>query len=319
MTATDEARVVVTGGSGTLGRRLLERLTQRPATRILSLLRPGSHAVDDPRVEKARLSFHDEGRLLELLSAFQPTAVIHCAASGLQYTRGDWVSVLDFNVGATARLLRATAIVGHAHFVFISSGLVYRDQGRPLTEGDPLDAELVYGASKAAADILVRSGAAEFKIPVTVLRPFSFTGPGDHAGRLFPSILDAAAAGVPAALTSGLQWRDYLALEDVVDGILSAIDLSPGQAGAPAVFNIGSGRAERLRDLVMSVVDELDLDVRLDFGARPVSAAEPQYLIADASRAERLLKWRPRQSVARAVWALARQRQPDLKLREPSE
>ena len=59
--------------------------------------------------------------------------------------------------------------------LFISStGLGYRDQGRHLRESDPLDTEHPYGASKAAADMLMRAAAAEFGVPMVVLLLFSF-------------------------------------------------------------------------------------------------------------------------------------------------
>ena len=195
-------RVAVTGATGLLGGRLVARLLTHAGAEVLALARPGGRVLGEhPHLHRARVGLTDEGRLVQLLLGFRPDAVVHCAASGLDYAHGDWVSVIDTNVGGTVRLLRATSIAG-AHFVYVSTGLVYRDQGRALREEDPLESGLAYGASKAAADLLLRAGAAELQTPVTVLRPFSFTGPGDRDGRLFTAILDASAAGRRVPLTS---------------------------------------------------------------------------------------------------------------------
>src|SRR5260370_14084520 len=103
------------------------------------------------------------------------------------------------------------------HFVYVSSGLAYRDQGRLLREIDPLDSRHPYGASKAAADLLLRAASAEFGVPLTILRPFSFTGLADESPRLFPSLLRAAAERQPFDLAPRDHIRDYTAAQDIAD------------------------------------------------------------------------------------------------------
>jgi nucleoside-diphosphate-sugar epimerase len=167
---------------------------------------------------------------------------------------------------------------------------------------------------------LVRSAAAEFAVPLTVLRPFSFTGLGDDRTRLFSQILRAAQQGSELALSAGTQVRDHCSARDVAAGIVRALETEHGDKPRPArVLNLGSGRDEPLRALIEGVLAELGLDFKLTFGARPFGPFEPLHLVADIRRAGRELGWRPRHNLAHAVWQLARESFPDLKVREPKE
>ena len=146
----------------------------------------------------------DREGVARIVADFRPETIIHCAATGMEFPKTEWFDLIRFNVDFTVNLCESAALSGGSHFIFISTGLAYKSIPRPLNEADPLDTRHPYGASKAAADLLVRSASVEFGLPLTVLRPFSFTGIGDDRSRLFPSILRAASSGVPIELTSGL-------------------------------------------------------------------------------------------------------------------
>ena len=96
--------------------------------------------------------------------------------------------------------------------------------------------------------------------------------------------------------------------------------LHPPSAGDdPHVYNLGSARTESLRELLTGIVAELDMDVDLQFGARPYPRFEPMHLVADTQRARSELGWAPRHNLAHAVWELARASFPTLAVREPRE
>lgn len=310
-------RIVVTGLTGTLGRGLVEALGRRPGTRVLALVRSTGASSLPAWVEPVEVDLFDTQRVGEVVRAFAPTGFVHCAATGMEFPRARWFDLIRFNVDVSINLCEAAAGVPGCHFVFVSTGLAYRDQGRPLTEADPLDTLHPYGASKAAADQLVRAAAAEFDVPLTVVRPFSFTGPGDDRTRLFGSLLRAAVEGQPFALTAGTQVRDHCSSLDVAEGIALALEAPPQRPGEPHVYNLGSGDRAPLKALVERVVAELAVPVRLEFGAAPPRRFDPAFLVADTARARAELGWRPRHSLAHAVWSLARESFPSLNLVEP--
>lgn len=318
--AMNDERIVLTGASGTLGHHLLEQLSARRGANVMALLREQSRLPKTyPSVIYQRVDLFDKEAIANLLHRFKPTCLIHCAASGMQFPKPQWFDLIRFNVDVSLNLCECVSNFSGCRFVFVSSGIAYREQGRPLREADPLDTLHPYGASKAAADILIRSAAAEFGVPITIVRPFSFTGTGDDRTRLFPSLLRAAEEGRPFDLSRGDQVRDHCAGEDIAAGILAAAEANNREGMYGAAYNLGSGRTLTLRGLLEEVVAQLDLKVDLRFGQRDYAPFEPRYLAADISRAQRELNWRPRKNLSFAVWELAQASFPSLKLTQPEE
>ncbi len=313
-------RVVLTGGSGTLGGAFLRAVEQHPGVSVLALLRPESPAnIERPGVHVARPESLDRQGLHAVIRDFEPDSIVHCAATGMEFPSTAWFDLIRLNVDLTVNLCECAAAIPGCHFVHVSTGLAYRPQGRPLTEDDPLGTGHPYGASKAAADLLVRSAAAEFAVPLTLLRPFSFTGPGDDRTRLFPTLLRAAATGTPLSLSPGAQVRDHCSSRDIAAAVLASLLHPPSAGDDPHVYNLGSARTESLRELLTGIVAELDMDVDLQFGARPYPRFEPMHLVADTQRARSELGWAPRHNLAHAVWELARASFPSIAVREPRE
>ena len=250
-----------------------------------------------------------------MFSAFEPDAVIHCAASGVRPDREDWFAMTRFNTESALLLFENACRLPACHFILISTALVYRDQGRALRECDPLETRHPYAASKAAADFLLQAAAFEFDRRLTLLRPFSFTGTHDGGRRLFPALLRAAAEGRPFPMSPGEQRRDFCAVQDIAQAIRAALD-APAGASPVEIFNLGSGIDVSLRRLVERVCRELELRVDLQFGALPYHPHEPMHLVADIHKAAQL-PWQPRTNLAYAVWELAQSAYPSLPVCRP--
>lgn len=250
-----------------------------------------------------------------MFAGFVPDVVIHCAASGVRPDREGWFEMTRFNTESSLRLFEQACRMPNCHFLHISTALVYRDQGRPLRESDPLETRHPYAGSKAAADFLLQAAAAEFGRRLTILRPFTFTGTRDGGRRLFPDLLRAAAAGQPFALSPGEQHRDFCAVQDIAEAVRAAVMSTP--RSCIELFNLGSGIDLTLRRIVENVCRDLQLDVELQFGALPYHPHEPMHLIADIEKAG-ALPWKPRTSLAYAVWELAQEQFPALKIGRPA-
>ena len=314
------ARVLITGASGTLGYNITRYLArEHPRTRIHVLLRKPDQQLfaEFSNVAQQKADLAQLPRFTEAMLDFQPNAIIHCAATGVRPERISWFEVIERNVTATLELFRASSEIPDCHFIHVSTGLVYDAQhlDRPCHEGDPVDTLHPYGASKAAADVLLRAGADRLRRHLTIVRPFSFTGLHDGGGRLFPSLLRAAVEGHPFPLSPGDQLRDFCAVQDVAEGIGKILELSTEPSRN--IINLGSGRSVPLREIVTDVCRQLSLSVDLRFGELPYHPHEPMHLVADIGLA-RALGWRPRTNLAYAVWQLARTMYPELQTKEPS-
>ncbi len=147
-------RILVTGGSGTLGYNIIARLVADPRhTRHRPCPQPGLHVVL-PFKDKVQFIEHELSDAIHTAQIFEranPDVIVHCAASGLRPPRASWFDLMHFNVESTMRLFQMNCRFDHhSRFIYISTGLVYREQGRPLTEDDPIETLHPYGASKAA-------------------------------------------------------------------------------------------------------------------------------------------------------------------------
>jgi len=209
-------RIVLTGATGGLGRAILAELQARSDCSVLALMRDSTRLpLNFPKLQISQVDFADLKRIEELVQAFQPTAFIHSAATGMQRDSLPSPSELrECNVTMSVRLCEVVARISNCRLVFVSSGLAYRDQGRSLREDDPLlmEPKSAYAYSKAEADIEVQKVAAENHVPLVIIRPFSFSGMGDKGTRLFPSLLRAATEERVADLSSGGQVRDHCAV-----------------------------------------------------------------------------------------------------------
>jgi nucleoside-diphosphate-sugar epimerase len=118
-------------------------------------------------------------------------------------------------------------------------------------------------------------------------------------------------------LSAGTQVRDFCAVNDIADAVLRVIERK--QESLIEKFNLGSGLSLPLRSLIESVCGELELKVDLVFGKSQMHPHEPKFSVADTSRAKALLGWAPPTSLASAVWELAQEMAPNLKLRRPKD
>lgn len=311
-------RLLITGASGTLGFNVVSQFVRDQAYKVFApvrTMRPFLQRLG-PTVEFIPHDLEDAQATARLLQEIRPDVIVHCAASGVRPPRSEWFEMIGFNVAGSIALFQAyCALPQSTHFIYISTGLVYRVQQRPLCEDDPVGTLHPYGAGKAAADSLLLAAAAEFGRTVTVLRPFAFTGIQDGSERLFPGLLRSSAGGKPFCLTRGDQIRDFCAVEDVARAVVACVKRKSREL--IEVFNIGSGRSVSIRALVEEICQELNLPIDLQFGRAHLPPFEPSYLVADISRARRELNWEPNINLAYAVWQLAAEVAPTLKLLEP--
>jgi UDP-glucose 4-epimerase len=316
--ATEPRRVLLTGASGTLGFNILQQLALRPGIHITAPVRtisPALRAFSD-RAEFIEHELSDSTHTAQIFERARPDVILHCAASGLRPPKGTWFDLMRFNVESTMRLFQMNCRFNHhSHFIYISTGLVYRPQGRPLVETDPIETLHPYGASKAATDSMLQAAAAEFGRSLTILRPFAFTGRHDAGGRLFPEILQAAAENRPLPLTDGLQVRDFSAVQDIARAAVLCVERTPTQLIEK--FNLGSGQQIPLRQLIEQTCSTLGIKPQLLFGQIPRNPLEPAHLVADATHAKEVLHWQPLVSLAQAVYELAQEIAPNLHLTPP--
>ena len=272
---------LITGGAGFLGSALANRLVRNGhQVRVLDDLSTGDPQVLAPEIHFTRGDVNDRPKLWTLLQDVD--CVYHLAArvsvpESILYPR-EYNLV---NVGGTVTLMEAMRDVGVRRVVLISSGAVYGDQNvQPLRESSIPNPRSPYAVSKLAAEYYVRTIGALWKIETVGLRVFNAYGPGQHIppshAPVIPNFLrQAHLNGTLVIHGDGSQTRDFVYVEDVVNGMVAAATaLDVNQM----VINIGSGKETSTIDLARLVTEvtgghpELIYNPRIEGGVSRMGA-----------------------------------------------
>jgi nucleoside-diphosphate-sugar epimerase len=239
-------RVLVTGGAGFIGSRLVPRLVGLGA-RVTSVGR-SEPDVSGGEVVRRRLDLSDGPARRAVLAETRPELVVHLAVAR-EPDRVD--RLLEVN-GAVPRLVLEEALAAGASRMLHVGSLTEYGPSAEIDEASPLRPVSPHGVTKAAGSLAVLQAAAE-GAPVVVARCSYVYGPSERPTRLIPTALRAAAEATPLPLTEPGLVRDYVHVDDVVEGLVSlaAADLAPG-----AVANLASGTATSNEDVV-SIVERL--------------------------------------------------------------
>lgn len=286
-------RVLVTGGSGMVGANLVHRLVKE-GNEVAVLVRPATNRLRLQHVER-QLQFvcgdlRDAVSIQTAVRQIQPHVVFHLAST-------IWAKIpalppsahLETNALGTLHLLEAVRIVPGARFVFTGSSSVY-GPGSQLHEQLPLAPNTFYGATKAAASLLVQTYARVYGVSTVELRLFMPYGPWEDPNRLVPQVILSALAGRDIPTTAGMQQRDLIYMDDVVDALLLAA-ARPVPAGS--VFNIGSGSAMTVRELIERLLHLMGNPVKALIGALPMRPDEIVEMSASIAAANTQLGWKP--------------------------
>lgn len=301
-------RFLVTGGAGFLGAALANKLTIDGHTVIvLDDLSNGDASQLRPEIAFTQGDINNISLLWSLLG--EVDCVYHLAAR---------VSVAEsvlhpqaynvVNVGGTVSLMEAMRDTGVRRVVFTSSGAVYgRLPTQPVHENDTPNPDSPYAVSKWAAEQYIHTIGQLWDIETVALRIFNAYGPQQslpvsHAP-VIPRFLHQALTGGSIVLYgNGQQTRDYIYVSDVVAALLAA---ATAKAVNRQVINVGSGVETSLAQLVAYIEQVTGKRVN-QLSNRQKGGGVPR-LVADISRAQQLLGFRPLVGLAQGLQQILRE------------
>jgi CDP-glucose 4,6-dehydratase len=249
----------------------------------------------------------DYASISRILNEHEVRTVFHLAAQAIvglanRAPLGTWES----NVRGTYTLLEACRASGGQveRIVVASSDKAYGDHRElPYREDFALRARHPYEVSKACADMIARSYASTYDLPLAVTRLANVYGPGDlNWSRLIPDTARALARGErPVIRSDGTAERDYLFVEDAVNAYLTvaaALDRAELRGRA---WNAGCEAPVSVHEVVRRLIDISGVDVEPEIrgDGPPRGEIDRQYLDSTAIREE--LGWKPRFDLERGL------------------
>jgi UDP-glucuronate 4-epimerase len=303
-----DGSILVTGAAGFIGAAVADALLAR-----------GAHVIGvdnlndyyDVRLKRARLdrltdrphfSFHqidisDRDRMLKLAADFPGIShIVHLAAqAGVRYSLVNPYAYITANVmGQVVMQELARALPALRHFVYASSSSVYgANKKTPFAVGDPVDhPNSLYAATKRVDELIGHTYAHLYGIPSTGLRFFTVYGPWgrpDMAPILFAS---AIARGEPIRVFNhGEMYRDFTYIDDIVDGVLRAVERPPSASPPHAIYNLGNHKSEKLTDFIAEI--EKAMGRKAEKNLEPIQPGDVPVTYADIEASTRDLGFAP--------------------------
>ena len=298
-------RVLVTGAAGFIGSHLVEALLAQGHDVI------GIDNFDPfyPRAMKERNLAEIGGRpgftfreqdLLDVpatRSLLTPsTVIVHLAAkAGVRPSLEDPAGYARVNVTGTAALIEAARQSGVSRFVFGSSSSVYGDSTPVPFREDAVAIVPVspYAATKRAGELLLSSVAPIYGFQAVSLRFFTVYGPRQRPDLAIHSFTRKMVEQRTITLFgNGTQARDYTYCDDIVAGVLSAIEWSATAPVGVETFNLGGNRSVGTEAMVAEIAAALGVKPKLEWA--PMQPGDVQQTAADLSKSSSVLDYHPR-------------------------
>ena len=300
------ANVLVTGAAGFIGSHLSESLVNRGDIVV------GLDNFDDfydPNVKRNNIRTlidHDRFRMIEgdirdpecVTTALgeKVDIVVHLAArAGVRPSIEQPMLYQDVNVRGTMVLLEACRKKNIKRFIFSSSSSIYgNNENIPFAESDPVDHPIsAYAATKKAGELICHTYHHLYGVDITCLRFFTVYGPRQRPDLAIHKFARLIEQGRPIPVFGdGSMMRDFTYIDDIVDGVLRAMD----KCGGYHVYNLGESQPVSLSNLITAIESALGRKAVID--RRSMQPGDVNRTYADVTLARNELGYQPSTDLA---------------------
>jgi UDP-glucose 4-epimerase len=290
-------RVVVTGGAGFVGSKIVARLVGEGANvLVLDDFSTGTASnLPEPHasLEILEASVVDAAVVREAVA--ESDIVLHCAARNIVLSTHNPHLDFEVNIGGTLNVLLAAREFRPDRVVYTSSASVYGNpRYLPISEDDPVNLLSPYAVSKYAGEGYCHAFYESFDLPTSVVRYSNVFGPAQNPDNPYCGVVakffEAAMNGrTPQIHGDGEQTRDYTFIDDAVTATLTAA-VSPRAIGQ--AYNVGTGRETSVNRLAALIIEIAGADVMpLHVDRRDIDNIRRR--VVNIEKIRRELRWGP--------------------------
>ena len=267
-------KILITGFSGFIGKYLLERLKQTTHELILLDIATGCDICDWEQVK------HITGI----------DTIVHLA--NLSFVPASYEEPKRFyesNYLSTLNMLELCRL-NQAKMIFFSSYIYGNPQYQPVDEKHPIQAFNPYAQTKVICESLCQGYNRDFKVPVTIFRPFNIYGKGQNPDFLIPTIIQQAKKG-SIVIKDDRPKRDYIHVKDIVEAVYTAIESK--NTATLQTYNLGTGVSYSVKEIIDMVRGLFNTEIEYHC-KNEIRPNEVMDTIADISKIKSELNWAPK-------------------------
>ena len=308
--------VLVTGAAGFIGYHVAEALLARGRVVVGVDNLNDYYEVSLKQARLARLEtkkgfafrkldFADREAMSALGAAFPDiTYIVHLGAQpGVRYSLINPYAYIASNVmGQVTVLELARTLKKLRNVVYASSSSVYGGNVKmPFAVGDAVETpQSLYAATKRADELISYSYAHLYGMPLVGLRFFTVYGPWGRPDMAPFIFTRAILAGEPIRVfNNGEMWRDFTYIDDIVAGILAAMDAPPAEKPPHKLYNLGNNKSEKLTDFIAALESALGKKAQMRF--EPMQPGDVEKTYADIEATRRDLGFEPTTPISAGV------------------
>ena len=292
-------KLFVTGGAGFIGSNFVRFILERyPDYRVLNFdkltyagnLENLSGLENDPRHDFVQGDICDADAVMGALKKGADAVINFAAESHVDRSILNSAEFIQTNIVGTLNLLELSRKNGIKRYIQISTDEVYGSLGTSgfFTENTPIAPNSPYAASKASADLLVRSYCHTHNFPAIITRCSNNYGPYQFPEKLIPLLISNAMSGIPLPIYGdGLNVRDWIHVRDHC----AAIDAALHRGKVGEVYNVGARQELQNIDVARRILKALGKDETLLTYVQDRPGHDRRYAI-DSSKIEAQLNWR---------------------------
>lgn len=303
--------ILITGGAGFIGSNLVDSLLESPENRVTCL--DNFDSFYDPKVKRSNIRTHleksnyilvegdirDLNRVKSKLSKHYDV-IIHLAAKvGIIPSLQNPTLYTDVNVVGTQKLLEFARQSLCKKFIFASSSSVYGVNPKvPWNENESVLRPISpYASTKISGELLGHVYAQLYNFQFIALRFFTVYGPGQRPDLAIHKFVKLISKGKPINLYGdGKTERDYTYIDDIVSGIIAALNYSKS---IYEIINLGNNKPVKLLKLVKLI--EKVLGKKAKVNKLPQQPGDVPITFADISKAQSLLNYQPKTSLLNGI------------------
>lgn len=295
-------KILITGAAGFIGFHLAKALVAL-GDEVLGF--DNFNDYYDPNLKKERVALlnqlniqvcngdlTDKDALKKTLDEFKPTHLVHLAAqAGVRYSLKNPDAYIQSNIIGFTHLLEELKHTPHVRLIYASSSSIYGDTPQiPFKEDNKSDTPInLYGATKKANELMAYAYHSLYKIPMIGLRFFTVYGPWGRPDMAYYLFSQKILEGSPITIYQGDSiQRDFTFIDDIVDGIIRAIDSNYSFE----VFNLGNNKPVLLNTFIETLEEALGKKAIRNYQPRALGDMEKTY--ADLSKSEKMLGYLPK-------------------------